>query len=88
MNNDLYGKCGLQPEEWKKDTPYECQVLCQEIDACVEFTWISPDHESRWVNGRNRCCLKHTKNQSPTVRKGRLSGPKVCGKYPVNIVYI
>ena len=75
----MLGDCDLQPENWKTETPHECQILCQGLEECEEFTWIAPGYEENWKNGRNRCCLKINKNQNPITAKGRISGPKFCG---------
>ena len=79
--NDLLGDCDLQPEKWKRKSARGCQVLCQELEECNVFTWISPGSEGSWRNGRNRCCLKTKKNVIPVIRKGRISGPNFCGKF-------
>ena len=78
--NDILGDCDLQPEKWKTNTAIECQILCQELEECKEFTWIAPGYEGKWSNGRNRCCLKTKKNKNPIKTNGRISGPKFCGK--------
>ena len=77
--NDMLGDCDLQPENWKTETPQECQILCQDLEECTDFTWIAPGHEGKWKNGRNRCCLKTSRNENPIATKGRISGPKFCG---------
>ena len=77
--NDILGDCDLQPENWKTETPQECQILCQDLEECTDFTWIAPGHEGKWKNGRNRCCLKTSRNRNPIATKGRISGPKFCG---------
>ena len=79
--NDLLGDCDLQPNKWKKNSAHGCQVLCQELEECQEFTWISPGTEGKWKNGKSRCCLKTRNIGTPVARKGRISGPKFCGKF-------
>ena len=79
--NDCFEDCDLQPDSWKRDSAYQCQLLCQEIVQCTEFTWISPGSEGRWKNGRNRCCLKNETNSQPEIVRGRISGPKFCDEY-------
>ena len=76
----MLGDCDLQPDNWKTENPHECQILCQDLKECTEFTWIAPGHEGKWKKGRNRCCLKTNKNKNPIAAKGRISGPKffVC----------
>merc|ERR1719328_620611 len=71
--NDILGDCDLQPEKWKTNTAIECQILCQELEECKEFTWIAPGYEGKWSNGRNRCCLKTKKNKNPIKTNGRIS---------------
>ena len=79
--NDCFGDCDLQPDSWRRESAYLCQLLCQEIDQCLEFTWISPGSEGSWINGRNRCCLKNETSSKPEVSPGRVSGPKFCDEY-------
>ena len=79
--NDILGNCDLQPANWTTDTPHECQILCQDLKECTGFTWIAPGHEGEWKNGRNKCCLKTSKNDNPIAAKGRISGPKFCGMH-------
>ena len=55
--------------------------MCQEVDQCVEFTWISPGSEGSWKNGKNRCCLKSETSSKPEMVEGRVSGPKFCDEY-------
>ena len=77
--NDYFEDCDRQPETWKRESSKECQILCQETEDCIEFTWISPGSEGDWANGKNRCCLKNKKSRSPETIRGRISGPKFCG---------
>ena len=77
--NDLNGDCGAQSDSWKRDTPEECHILCRDTDGCELFSWVSPD--ATWVQGRKRCCLKHSANSYPVSKAGIVSGPKDCGKY-------
>ena len=83
--NDCFEDCDLQPDFWKRDSAYKCQLLCQEIDQCTEFTWISPGSEGSWKNGRNRCCLKNETSSKPEIVRGRVSGPKFCDEYFAHI---
>ena len=77
--NDLNGDCNAQPNNWKKDTPEECQILCKDTDGCEIFSWV--DHNNPWIDGRKRCCLKHSANPTPVTQAGIVSGAKSCGKY-------
>ena len=82
LNTDFHGGdlntvCTSQPTNWKRETPDECQLLCQQTDGCELFTWIGPDDD--WIEARQRCCLKTKVNQVPTVCYGAVSGTKYCG---------
>ena len=76
----LHGKCGKQPENWKRDTPEECQSLCKSVSDCKYFTWVPPS--SSWAVGRKRCCLKNKDNIGfPDPKKqGLVSGSRECSK--------
>ena len=63
----------------KKETPEECQELCQNTEDCVEFTWVGPNAND-WVKGRKMCWLKNQTSPNPTSSEHRVSGPKYCGK--------
>ena len=76
QGNDLEGECGLQPDFWKRETPEECQALCEATPSCEQFTWVSP--ENLWVKGRKRCCLKDALGPAIVNSKGSISGPKRC----------
>ena len=62
--NDINGKCGEQPEKWRREDPSDCIALCKSVEGCDHFTWVST--ESEWNDGRKRCCLK---KGNPVVQK-------------------
>ena len=76
QGNDLEGECRLQPAVWKRDTPEDCQTLCEATNNCEHFTWISP--KNSWKAGRKRCCLKNSSTQVIVDMEGSVSGPKRC----------
>ena len=78
---DLNDDCNNQPTTWRRESPSECYLLCQQADGFELFTWIGADHS--WIDGRKRCCLKHQANATSTFQEGVVSGPKACGNYSV-----
>ena len=71
--------CSLDTCEMR-ETPEDCQQLCQETDGCVEFTWALPCEGN--VDIRKMCWLKNQTNTDPLTVADRVSGPKFCGKQP------
>ena len=77
FGGDFNGSCANQPTSWRRDTPVECQLLCQEVFGCGSFTWIDIN-TPLWEKDRKRCCLKR-KHQRTQYVKGVVSGPSTCG---------
>ena len=50
------GTCGKQPDDWRREDPFDCISLCKSVEGCNHFSWISPEYD--WNAGRKRCCLK------------------------------
>ena len=74
---ELNEYCISQPTTWRRESPSQCQFLCQQTDGCEQFTWISTNNS--WIDGRKRCCLKYQANATSTFEEGVVSGPKACG---------
>ena len=65
--------------EGKRDSPEECQQLCQQTQGCVVFTFRPNNRE---------CWLKHTKTGGRRS-SGAISGDKYCeGKFFEGLQYI
>ena len=69
--------CTLETCELK-ETPLECQKLCQKTDGCLEFSWVGANAD--YVEGRKRCWLKNQKHDDPKTVDNIFSGPKTCSK--------
>ena len=83
---DLLDGCEKQPSSWKRETPEECFLLCQQTDGCELFTWMSA--ASVWPEGRKRCCLKYQATPNPISQGAVVSGIKNCGNCnTININY-